>query len=69
MADLTSSAGRIQITPHCAEHHGTMQMDFPRDTWICHGWDGEGCPCEIRSEDLEWIPVQDMKLKGIQWLT
>lgn len=23
-------------------------------TWVCHGWDGEGCNHTVGSDDLEW---------------
>jgi hypothetical protein len=36
--------------------HGQMHYHFARDTWICHGWDGEGCDHEVPAE---WVHIGD----------
>jgi hypothetical protein len=42
--------------PRCPEHTH-MHFDFPTDRWICHGWDGEGCPYTVTAEALDWTPL------------
>jgi hypothetical protein len=40
--------------PKCPVHNaraGTMRLDFAMDTWVCRGWDGEGCDHQVREED------------------
>jgi hypothetical protein len=51
----------IAPVPKCPVHG---QMNFtprgaPLDegTWICHGWDGEGCDHVVRGRDQEWTRI------------
>jgi hypothetical protein len=41
----------ISKFPECPTH-GQMNEDLPRDKWICHGYDGEGCDYIVTNE--EW---------------
>ena len=25
--------------------------------WVCHGWDGEGCPYTVAASSVEWRPI------------
>lgn len=68
MADLTFANGKILAEPRCPVH-GQMRLDFPTDTWVCRGWDGEGCDHAVRMEDADWIPVQDIRITGVTWQT
>jgi hypothetical protein len=47
-----------QPGPRCPTH-GQMSLRFETDTWVCHGWDGEGCDVFMNSgfpaEVWEWI--------------
>ena len=46
----------IRPEPRCPAH-GRMHHDFAADTWICAGWDGEGCDHKITAEEQEWRPL------------
>lgn len=37
--------------PRCPTHGG-MHYDAKAYTWVCHGWDGEGCPHTVTDEQL-----------------
>jgi len=39
--------------PCCPVHGGLRYMDA-LDTWVCHGWDGEGCEHQVAGPDVEW---------------
>jgi hypothetical protein len=41
----------IAKLPRCPTH-GQMNEDLPRDLWMCHGYDGEGCNYTVTNE--EW---------------
>jgi hypothetical protein len=48
---MTDYPVNVPVTVTCSIH-GPMRYDCPRMTWICHGWDGEGCPAEATDEHL-----------------
>lgn len=35
--------------------HGPMRLDFPRDSYVCIGFDGEGCERHLHNEELDVI--------------
>lgn len=39
--------------PRCPTHGG-MHYDMAGDRWVCHGWDGEGCPHVVTAEELHY---------------
>jgi hypothetical protein len=61
MVNLKSGNGQVALEPSCPVH-GRMSLDFARDSWVCHGWDGEGCDHVVRMEDMEWFLVSDMTM-------
>lgn len=41
--------------PRCPAHgDGPMTYDPIMSWWVCHGWDGEGCPHRVTDEEREW---------------
>jgi hypothetical protein len=34
-----------------------MSYAFAADSWVCHGFDGEGCQHTVRCEDMDWQPI------------
>lgn len=43
--------------PTCPVHGGDLRLNFAMDRWECAGWDGEGCPIAVASDDLEWTDL------------
>lgn len=35
--------------------HGPMRLDFPRDSYVCRGFDGEGCRRYLHNEEVELV--------------
>lgn len=66
-AITAASPSEIWMTPHprCPTH-GTMRYVHDDDRWVCHGWDGEGCPHEPTAEDLR---AQYLGHGHIRWET
>jgi hypothetical protein len=64
--DLESATGQIALIPGCPVH-GMLYPCLSQNTWICSGWNGEGCGHQVRMEDLDWIPVRNVTMTGITW--
>ena len=63
---ITAGPGQCYIAPNpnprCPTH-GQMHWQqpqpgpdqvWPPGRWICHGFDGEGCPHEVSEADMGW---------------
>jgi hypothetical protein len=46
--------------------HGPMRLDFTRDSYICAGFDGEGCERRLHTEDLGVIGLlHELERRGL----
>lgn len=51
----------IEVTPRCPEHgemkqrHGDAGNGYTGTTWVCPGWDGEGC--SYQAPETEWRQI------------
>lgn len=47
--------------------HGPMRLDFPRDSWVCKGFDGEGCDRYLHAEELGLIRLlHELARRGLR---
>jgi hypothetical protein len=58
--------------PRCPDH-GQMHWEppaaadrvYPPGRWICHGFDGEGCPHVVAEKDLDWTEIDVAEIDAV----
>jgi hypothetical protein len=46
--------------------HGPMRLDFARDSYVCAGFDGEGCERYLHNEELHLVGLlHELERRGL----
>ena len=56
MMDISHGVIWFAPIPKCPTH-GMMHYSKAVGMYICHGFDGEGCPYTLPDDDLDWSPL------------
>ncbi len=49
--------------PRCPVHG---QMSLREGRWVCHGFDGEGCPHVLELDEADWQRIGELLTGGAQ---